>query len=195
MENSGLDSDAPPVLPKGITGEAWLRTITQYANTMRQKLPDVSHPSDEYLTEGAQLLSQDRNPSAVGNSSDHSDAPQESRMVKIERILDEHTKRNTAFEIRARQNYIEQRERDRKTRIAKFKLKPYQIHCGNLFDIETHILDLTKHVRHLVPNLAPLVGRPLLNVSDFELRVDKSCTYTEDQLVPLVSMTWKLAQF
>ena len=44
MENSGLDSDVPPVLPKGITGEAWLRTITQYANTMRQKLPDVSHP-------------------------------------------------------------------------------------------------------------------------------------------------------
>ena len=102
MENSGLDSDAPPVLPKGITGEAWLRTITQYANTMRQKLPDVSHPSDEYLTEGAQLLSQDRNPSAVGNSSDHPDAPQEARMVKMERILDEHTKRNTAYEICAR---------------------------------------------------------------------------------------------
>ena len=115
----------PTVLPPGITGEAWLRTIMQYANSMRQQLPDVSQPSNEYLTEGAQLLSKDRTPSAVGNSSDHSDAPQESRMVKIERILDEHTKRNTAYEIRARQNYIEQRERDRKTRIAKFKLKPY----------------------------------------------------------------------
>ena len=113
MENSGLDSDVPPVLPKGITGEAWLCTITQYANTMRQKLPDVSHPSDEYLTEGAQLLSKDRTPSAVGNSSDHSDTSQESRMAKVERILDEHTKRNTAYELCARQNYVEQRERDR----------------------------------------------------------------------------------
>ena len=180
MENSGLDSDVPPVLPKGITGEAWLRTITQYANSMRRQLLDVSHPSDEYLTEGAQLLSADRILLAVGNSSDHSDAPQESQMVKIERILDERTKRNTAFEIRARQNYIEQRERDRETRIEKFKLKPYQIHCADLFDIETHILDLAEHVRHLVPNLAPLVSQPLMNVTDFELRVDKSGTYTED---------------
>ena len=97
-----MDSDAPPVLPKGITGKAWLRTIMQYANTMREKFPDVSHPSDEYLTEGAQLLSKDRTPLAVGNSSDHSDASQESRMVKVERILDKHTKRNTAYEIRAR---------------------------------------------------------------------------------------------
>ena len=77
MENSGLDSGVPPVLPPGITGEAWLRTITQYANSMRQQLPDVSHPLDEYLTEGAQLLSKDRTPSAVGNSSDHSDTSQE----------------------------------------------------------------------------------------------------------------------
>ena len=65
----------------------------------------------------------------------------------------------------------------------------------DLFDIETHILDLVEHVRHLVPNLAPLVGQPLLNVTDFELRVDKSRTYTEDQLVSLVGMVWKLARF
>merc|ERR1712082_477723 len=36
---------------------------------MRERLPNLTHPMDEYLTEGAQLLSQDRNPSAVGNSS------------------------------------------------------------------------------------------------------------------------------
>ena len=194
MENFGLDSTAPLVLPKGITGEAWLGTIAKYAKTMRERLPNLTHPTDEYLTEGAQLLSKDRNPSAVGNSSDHSDTSQESRMAKVERILDEHTKRNTAYEIRARQNYVEQQERDRRTRIAKFKLKPYQIHCGDLFDIETHILDLTEHARHLVPNLAPLVSQPLLNVTDFELRVDKSRTYREDQLVPLISMIWKVAQ-
>ena len=195
MENSGLDSGVPTVLPPGTAGEAWLCTITQYANSMRQQLPDVSHPSDEYLTEGAQLLSTDRTPSAVGNSSSHSDTSQESRMDKVERILVEHTKRNTAYELRARQIYVEQREKDRRSRINKFKLKPYQYHCDDLFDIETHILDLTEHARHLVPNLAPLVGQPLLNVTDFELRVDKSRIYTEDQLVPLISMIWKVAQF
>ena len=56
MENSGLDSDAPPVLPKGITGEAWLGTIAKYAKTIRKKLPNLTHLTDEYLTEGAQLL-------------------------------------------------------------------------------------------------------------------------------------------
>ena len=174
MENTGLDSGMPTVLPPGITGEAWLRTITQYANSMRCQLPDVSHPSDEYLTEGAQLLSADWIPSAIGNSSSHSDTLQESRMEKVERTLVEHSKRNTASELRAWQIYVEQRERDRQTKINKFKVKPYQYHCGDLFDIETHILDLTEHARHLVPNLAPLVGQPLLNTTDFELRVDKS---------------------
>ena len=103
-----MDSNAPPVLPAGITGEAWLGTIAKYAQKMRERLPNLTHPTDEYLTEGAQLFSQDRNPSAVGNSSSSPDAPQEARMVKIERILEEHTQRNTASEIRARQNYIEQ---------------------------------------------------------------------------------------
>ena len=138
-----MDSGMPPVLPPGITGKAWLRTITQYANSMRQQLPDVSHPLDEYLTEGAQLLSKDRTPSAIGTSSSHSDTSQESRMDKVERILSEHTKRNTAYKLGARQIYVDQREKERQSRIAKFKLKPYQIHCGDLFDIETHILDLT----------------------------------------------------
>ena len=46
-----------------------------------------------------------------------------------------------------------------------------------------------------MPNLAPLVGQPLLNVTNFELRVNKSRTYMEDQLVPLISMIWKVAQF
>merc|ERR1712240_696679 len=150
---------------------------------------------DEYLTEGAQLFSQDRNPSAIGNSSSPPDAPQEARMVKIERILEEHSQRNTASEIWARQNYIEQRERDRVSRIAKFAHASTKFHCADLFDMETHILDLTDHVRHLVPNLAPLVGQPLLNVTDLELRVDTSRQYAEKQLVPMIGMIWKLARF
>ena len=131
MENTGLDSGMPMVLPSGITGEAWLRTITQYDNSMRCQLPDVSHPSDEYLTEGAQLLSADRILSAVGKSSSHLDTLQESQMDKVERILVEHTKWNTAYKIRSCQIYVEQREKDRRSRINKFKLKPYQYHCGD----------------------------------------------------------------
>ena len=113
MENTGLDSGVPPVLPPGVTGEAWLRSLTQYANSMRLKYPEVSHPSDEYLTEGAKLLSSDRNPFAVGGSSTQPDTSKELRLGKIERTLDEHTRQNTAIELRARQVYIDQREKDR----------------------------------------------------------------------------------
>ena len=42
MENTGLVSDMPTVLPPGITGEAWLRTIMQYANSLRRQLPDLT---------------------------------------------------------------------------------------------------------------------------------------------------------
>ena len=195
MENFGVDPNAPPVLPPGITGEAWLGTLYKYTKNMRDQLPNLTHPSDEYLTEGAQLFTQDGNPSAGGTSSSPPDAPQEARMVKIERILEEHTQRNTASEIRARQIYIEQRERDRMSRIAKFGHATTKFHCADLFDMETHILDLADHVRHLVPNLAPLVGQPLLNVTDLELRVDSSRTYEEKQLVPMIGMIWKLARF
>merc|ERR1711873_370128 len=55
-------------------------------------------------------------------------------------------------------------------------------------------MDLAEHVRHLMPNLAPLVGQPLLNVTDLELRV-KSHKYEEKQLVPMIGMVWKLARF
>merc|ERR1711954_78117 len=150
---------------------------------------------DEDFTEEAQLFSQDWNPSAGGTSSNPPDAPQEARMVKIERVLEEHTQRNTASEIRARQIYIEQRERDRASRIAKFPQAVAKFHCADLFDLEAQILDLADHVRHLVPNLAPLVGQPLLNVTDLELRVDDSHTYAETQLVPMIGMIWKLARF
>merc|ERR1711873_78067 len=76
MENLGSDPNAPPVLPPGITAEAWLHTLTEYAKKMKNHLPHLKHPTDEYLTEGAQLFFQDGDPSAGGTSSSPPDAPQ-----------------------------------------------------------------------------------------------------------------------
>ena len=109
--------------------------------------------------------------------------------------MEEHTKRNTAVELRARQTYIEQQEKNRQVRVSKFRQKPQQYHAGDLFHIETHILDLTEHARNLIPNLVPLVGQPILNSADFELRVDSSKFYLEDQLAPLIGMIWKVVRF
>ena len=79
--------------------------------------------------------------------------------------------------------------------MSKFKAKSYQYHAGDLFDIEMLILDLAEHARHLIPNLAPLVGQPILNLANFELWVDNSKFYSEDQLAPLIGMIWKVVRF
>ena len=82
MENSGLDSDVPTGSPQVVTGEAWLCSLTGYVNTMRQNYPNVSHPSDEYLTEGAKLYSSGQNPSAVGGSSVQLDTSRDLQLEK-----------------------------------------------------------------------------------------------------------------
>ena len=68
--------------PQVVTGEAWLHSLTEYVNTMRQNCPNVSHPSDEYLTEGAKLYSSGQNPSAVGGSSVQRDTSWDLKLEK-----------------------------------------------------------------------------------------------------------------
>ena len=84
MENSGLDSDFPTDPPKGVSGEAWLPKLLSYVNT-----------------DGAKALLLGQNLSAVGQSSVQPDTTRDERLERLERILDEHTKRNTAAELRA----------------------------------------------------------------------------------------------
>ena len=79
--------------------------------------------------------------------------------------------------------------------MSKLIQRPHQFHAGDLFDIETFILNLAQHARHLIPNLAPLVGQPVLNAADFELQVDPTKFYLEAQLAPLICMVWKVVRF
>ena len=108
MENSGLNSDMPMENPKGVSGEAWLHKYLGYVNTMRTSFPNVLHPPDDWVTDGAKSYSLGQNSSAVGQSSVQLDTARDQKLERIERILDEHTKRNTAAELRARQAYLEQ---------------------------------------------------------------------------------------
>ena len=118
MESSGLDSDVPSDPPKGVSGEAWLPKLLSYMNTIRPSLPNVPHPEDDWVTDGAKALSLGQTPSAVGQSSVQLDTARDQKLERIERILDEHTKRNTAAELRARQTYLEQREKNRQVRVT-----------------------------------------------------------------------------
>ena len=47
----------------------------------------------------------------------------------------------------------------------------------------------------MIPNLEPLVGQPISNSADFELRVDNSKFYSEEQLAPRIGMIWKVVRF
>ena len=171
IDYSGLNSGVPSVPPQGGSGEAWV--------------PGHLSSGDP---DGVKAFLSSQFLSAAGKSSDQPNSAREDRLDRLERILDEHTKRNTAAELRARQAYLEQREKHRQVRVSKFTQKPHQYHAGDLFDIEPLILDLAEHARHLIPSLAPLVGQPILNATDFELQVDNSKVYSEGQLAPLISM-------
>ena len=47
----------------------------------------------------------------------------------------------------------------------------------------------------MITSLAPLVGQPILNAADFELRVDHSKFYLEGHPAPLIYMIWKIVRF
>ena len=57
------------------------------------------------------------------------------------------------------------------------------------------IMDLAEHAKCLGLNLAPIVGQPVLNTAEVEVRMDCSKVYTEEQLAPLISMVWKVQRF
>ena len=174
MDVNGLGSDVPTGSPQVVSGEAWVNSLFDYVNTMRATCPGVTHPLDDWLTNGINVLSSDQKLSAAGGSAFQSDSSRDKSLVDIRRTLDEHTRRNTAIELRAWQNYLAQREKDRRIRVNSFSNKIAQYHAVDLFDIETFILDLAEHARHLIPNLVPLVRQPISNLADFELQVDNS---------------------
>ena len=128
MDDSGLNASLPSVPPSGGSGKA--------------RTPELLSLGD---LDGVKAFLSSKRLSAVGKSSDQPASTREERLDKIERILDEHTKRNTANELRARQDYLERREKLRHDRVSKFIQRPHQFHAGDLFDIEKSILDLAQH--------------------------------------------------
>ena len=85
---------------------------------------------------------------------------------EIRRTLDEHTWRNTATELRPRQVHLSQQEKDRQFCVSAFSNKIAQYHAGDLFDIETCVMDLAEHAKNWIPNLAPLIGQLVSNLAD-----------------------------
>ena len=90
MDDSGLNASLPSVPPSGGSGEA--------------RTPKLLSLGD---LDGVKAFLSSQHSLAVGKSSDQPASTREERLDKIERILDEHTKRNTANELRAWQDYLE----------------------------------------------------------------------------------------
>ena len=96
-----------------VSGEAWINSLFDYVNTMRASCPGVTHPPDDWLTDSINFLSSDQKLSAVGGSVYQSDSSRDQSLVDICRTLDKHTRRHTTIELRARQVYLGQWEKDR----------------------------------------------------------------------------------
>ena len=103
MENSGSNFDVSSGPPTGVLKEAWLRRLKGYVDTMRTSFPGASHPTDNWLKEGLKLFSLGQNSSAVGSSSAQLDLDlvRDQKLERLERTLEEQTKRNTTVELRA----------------------------------------------------------------------------------------------
>ena len=41
----------------------------------------------------------------------------------------------------------------------------------------------------------PLIGQPISNSANLELRIDSSKVYTEEQLAPIIGNIWKVERF
>ena len=76
--------------PTGVSKEAWLRRLLGYVNTMRTSFPKASHPSDDWLTDGAKLFSSGQNSSAVGSSSVQLDLDlvRDQKLERLERTIE-----------------------------------------------------------------------------------------------------------
>ena len=193
MDHNGLVPSGPSdrqITMDMVNREAWITGLVDYVNSMRTYCPDVTHPPEDWLSQGFSMLSSDHRQLAAALSTHQGDSAMAQSLKEMRRTLDKHTRRNTASELRARQVHLSQQEKDRRFRVSVFLNKIAQYHTGDLFDIETCVMDLAEHAKHLIQNLAPLIGQPVSNLAELELRIDSSKVYTEEQLAPLIGMVW-----
>ena len=69
-------------------------------------------------------------------------------ITDMRKKLEEHTKTHSV-EVNLRQCQLNQRENERKFRVASFTDKVAQYHAGDLFDIQSLCLDIAEHARVL----------------------------------------------
>ena len=134
MESPRSNSEVPLRPSMEVSKEAWVRRFKGYVETMRTSFPGASHPTDNWLKEGLKLFSSGQNSSAAGSSSAQLDidSVRDQKLERLERTLEEHTKRNTTVKLRARQYYLEQHEKNRQVRVGKFTQEAQQYHAGDL---------------------------------------------------------------
>ena len=112
---------------------------------MKEKCPDADHLPMEWLSASFSMISLDQVQSATATPAQGSLAAirhvvrdkVSQPMADMQQRLDEHTQRHTANELNSRQVHLNQREKDRRFRVAAFSNKAAQYHAGDLFNIES----------------------------------------------------------
>ena len=150
----GPSAEDRPITTGHVNREAWITGLVDYVNSMKNYCPDVIHPPDDWLSQGFSMLSSDQGQSAAASSAHQGNSAMAKSLDNMCKTLDEHTRRNTANELTARQEHLSQQEKDRRFCVTVFSNKIAQYHAGDLFDIKMCFMDLAEHAKVLVPNLA-----------------------------------------
>ena len=164
---------------------------------MKERHPDVKHPTMERNFAGFSMILLDQNqlaitpllPDITVTVKDAVSNVVSRPIADLQKKLDEHTKRHSVNEVNSRQLTVNQLEKDRQFPVAAFTNKVAQYHPGDLFDIQSVCLDIAKHARVLAPNLMLNFGQPLPGGgNDSGMELDSSVSYTEEELKPLFGL-------
>ena len=169
---------------------------------MKERCLNAVYPSMEWLSYGFSMISLDQGRTVTAPPKQGSIAVtgQVSRDVVsqplsgIQRRLVALAHRNAVPEPSSRQALLNQRQKDRRFRVAAFSNKAAQYHAADLFDIETCAMDVSESVKGLAPSLVLQVCQPLpANASKAGvLGEPTNCSTLGDQITPLLEKLGKL---
>ena len=123
----GYSEEERPVVTGQLDKDAWITSLIDYVNLMKDRCPDARHPPSDWLSARFSMLSVSQGQSATATPEQGSLAAVHhvirDKMADMQKTLHEHTRRHAANELHSRQVHLNQRDKDRHFRVAAFSNK------------------------------------------------------------------------
>ena len=108
---SSLEEDRPILMGQSLSDkEAWVDSLKSYLTIMKERAPDINHPSLKWITQGFSMISLNQNQSAtISLPPDVSVTVRDvvtdvvtQPIANMRKKLEEHTKRHSVNEVNSR---------------------------------------------------------------------------------------------